>query len=80
MDAYTSVHVILSLIGILSGLLVVGSMMAGWRLGGWTELFLATAIATSATGFGFPFQRVLPFHVLGVMGLFRFRDETPHRV
>ena len=35
------------------------------RLDGWTILFLASTIATSLTGFGFPFERLLPSHIVG---------------
>ena len=69
MTTFTLIHVVLSLLGIGSGLLVLGAMLAGRRLGGWTELFLATTIATNATGFGFPFVKVLPSHVVSVISL-----------
>jgi len=69
MTTFTLVHVVLSLLGIGSGFLVLGAMLAGRRLAGWTELFVATTIATSVTGFGFPFVKVLPSHVVGVISL-----------
>jgi hypothetical protein len=69
MDLYTTVHVALSLFGIGSGLLVLGAMLVGRRLGGWTELFLVTTIATNATGFGFPIQRFLPSHAIAILSL-----------
>ena len=43
--------------------------MAGARLDGWTEFFLATTILTSVTGFGFPFTKVTPPHVVGAFSL-----------
>jgi hypothetical protein len=66
---YTLVHVVLSLIGIGSGLIVVFGMMAGKRLNSLTALFLLTTIATSATGFGFPVEKLLPSHVIGILSL-----------
>lgn len=69
MDAYTSVHVILSVVGILSGLVVVGGMLANRILRGWTVLFLATTVATNATGFGFPFKGFLPSHGIAAISL-----------
>ncbi len=66
---YTLVHVALSLIGIVTGLIVVFGMTAGKRLNGLTALFLLTTIATSATGFGFPFEKRLPSHVIGAISL-----------
>jgi hypothetical protein len=45
------IHVALSLIGIVSGLVVLYGLLTGRPLGGWTALFLATTILTSITGF-----------------------------
>ncbi|MDQ1387825.1 MAG: hypothetical protein QOF56_1279, partial [Acidobacteriaceae bacterium] len=36
---------------------------------GWTKLFLWTTVATSATGFLFPFHRLLPSHLVGLVSL-----------
>jgi hypothetical protein len=69
LHAFTVVHVILSLIGIAAGLVVLGGMVGGRRLEGWTAVFLVTTILTSVTGFFFPFTRIGPPHVLGVMSL-----------
>jgi len=65
----TFVHVVLSLIGILCGLVVVFGMLTGEKLDGWTKLFLGTTILTSVTGFFFPFHNLLPSHVFGVISL-----------
>ncbi|MGB2899482.1 MAG: hypothetical protein WBB89_09470 [Candidatus Acidiferrum sp.] len=51
MTTFTFVHVLLSLIGILSGFVVVFGLLGGKRLDGWTELFLVTTVLTSVTGF-----------------------------
>jgi hypothetical protein len=69
LDAFTDLHVILSLIGIASGVIVVFGMLAGKELPRWTALFLATTGLTSATGFLFPVERVLPSHVVGAISL-----------
>lgn len=69
MTTFTFVHVALSLIGILSGIVVLIGLLTAKRLDVWTALFLATTVATSATGFGFPFVRLLPSHVVGVISL-----------
>jgi len=66
---YTLVYVELSLVGIGSGLVVLFGLLAGKRLGGWTGLFLATTVATSVTGFGFPFDHFLPSHSVGILSL-----------
>jgi hypothetical protein len=69
MTPLTFVHVLLSLIGILSGFIVVFGMLTAKRLNGWTALFLATTVLTSVTGFLFPFHGFLPSHVLGILSL-----------
>jgi hypothetical protein len=66
---FTLVHVIISLIGIGSGLPVLAGLLNGKRLDGWTALFLSTTIATSITGFGFPFDHLLPSHIVGIISL-----------
>ncbi len=64
----TVVHVIISLIGLAAGFTVLRGLLSN-RLERWTTLFLAATIATSASGFLFPADRVTPAHVLGVISL-----------
>jgi hypothetical protein len=66
---FTLIHVVISVLGIITGLVVVGGLMAGARMDGWTAVFLATTILTSVTGFGFPFTKVSPPHVVGAISL-----------
>jgi hypothetical protein len=66
---YTLVHVVISLVGIASGLVVLFGLLKGRRLDRWTLVFLASTVATSVTGFGFPFQRFLPSHAVGIVSL-----------
>jgi hypothetical protein len=68
-QAYTLVHVVLSLIGIVSGFVVLFGMFNAKRLDRWTALFLITTALTSLTGFGFPFHGLLPAHKLGILSL-----------
>jgi hypothetical protein len=68
-SAFTLVHVLLSLVGIVAGLVVMFGLVAGKRLDGWTVVFLATTVATSVTGFGFPFDHLLPSHKVGIVSL-----------
>jgi hypothetical protein len=68
-STFTLVHVVLSLVGIASGLVVAYGLLAAKRLDGWTALFLATTVATSVTGFGFPFDHFLPSHKVGIISL-----------
>ncbi|MEO7431293.1 MAG: hypothetical protein ABIV12_04380 [Dokdonella sp.] len=69
MTPFTFFHVLLSLIGIASGLLVLFGMLASNRLPALTATFLATTVATSVTGFFFPFDHLLPSHIVGIMSL-----------
>ena len=69
MTALTLVHVVLSLAGIGSGFIVVFGLISAKRLDGLTALFLATTAATSLTGFLFPFHKLLPSHVVGIVSL-----------
>jgi hypothetical protein len=68
-STFTLVHVILSLVGIVAGLIVMVGLAAGKRLDGWTVVFLVTTAATSVTGFGFPFDHLLPSHKVGILSL-----------
>jgi hypothetical protein len=67
--ALTLLHVVISLIGIASGLVITVGLLLSQRRDGWTAIFLATTVATSVTGFFFPFHKLLPSHILGVISL-----------
>jgi predicted anti-sigma-YlaC factor YlaD len=69
MTAYTFVHVLLSLIGILSGLVVAFGLLGSKKLDGWTALFLATTVLTSVTGFFFPFHGFKPSYAVGAISI-----------
>ena len=66
---YTAFHVVISLLGILSGFVVMAGMFTANPLDGWTAFFLITTIATSVTGFFFPAKHLTPAHVVGVLSL-----------
>jgi hypothetical protein len=65
----TFIHVLLSLIGILSGVVVLFGLLESKRLDGWAAVFLTTTVLTSATGYLFPFHRLLPSHIIGAVSL-----------
>jgi hypothetical protein len=67
--AFTALHVILSLIGILAGAVVVFQMWNAKTPQGWTAVFLATTVATSVTGFMFPSEQFTPARVVGLISL-----------
>ena len=54
---------------IASGLAVVFGMVAGRLRDGWTTIFVWTTVLTSVTGFGFPFDHLLPSHKVGIISL-----------
>ncbi len=70
LSAFTIFHVLISLIAIGSGFAVVSGLLASKRLGGSTPLFWTTAVATSVTGFFFPFHGFTPAIGLGIISLF----------
>jgi len=76
---YTLIHVIISLIGIGSGLIVLFGMFGSKRLDGMTALFLATTALTSLTGFGFPFEHITPGIILGILSLLVLALTVPAR-
>ena len=69
MNTFTIVHVVISLIGIGSGLVVLAGLLAAKRLDGWTALFLVSTVATSVTGFFFPFHGFTPAIAVGIISL-----------
>ena len=69
MSTFTLIHVLLSLVGIGSGLVVTLGFLTSKRLDRWTLLFLATTLATSATGFFFPFHGFTPAIGVGILSL-----------
>ena len=66
---FTLQHVVISLVGIATGFVVVYGMLNANRLTTWTAIFLATTVLTSVTGFFFPFEKLLPSHIFGVISL-----------
>jgi hypothetical protein len=79
MTPLTFFHVLISLIGILTGIIALLGMIAGKRLNGWTAVFLVTTALTSITGFFFPFHKLLPSHILGGISLFVLAFAIPAR-
>ena len=76
---YTFLHVLISLVGIVSGLIVMYGFLTGKRLDGLTAVFLTTTVLTSVTGFGFPFEHLLPSHKVGIISLLILAVAIPAR-
>jgi len=66
---FTLLHVIISLIAIVTGLVVMVGLLGSNRMPGLTAIFLLTTILTSATGFLFPVTQLLPSHMVGILSL-----------
>ena len=66
---FTLVHVIISLIAIVAGIIVMFGMLGSQRQPGLTAIFLLFTILTSVTGFMFPFTELLPSHMIAILSL-----------
>ena len=69
---FVLVHVVISLIAIVAGLIVMFGMLGSNRLPGLTAIFLLFTILTSATGFLIPpllTEKLLPSHIIGILSL-----------
>ena len=64
---YTIIHTLISLVAIFTGFVVLFGLLAANRLDGWTKWFLITAVATTVTGFFFPFHGITPAIKLGII-------------
>jgi len=69
LQTYTLLHVIISLAGIASGLVVMYGFLTNQRLVPWNTVFLTTTVLTSVTGFLFPFNGMTPAIKLGIISL-----------
>jgi len=69
LSTFTTLHVVISLIGIVSGFMVMFGLFGSHRLPVMTALFLLTTILTSVTGFLFPVTQLLPSHMIGIVSL-----------
>jgi len=76
---YTLLHVLISLVGIATGFVVLYGLLNAKRLDGWTALFLTTTALTSISGFGFPFDHLLPSHKVGIISLLVLAVTIPAR-
>jgi hypothetical protein len=68
-DLFLKIHVVISLIGIASGLVAMIALAGGRLLSGWTGLFLVTTVLTSVTGFPLPPFGLDPPRIVGIISL-----------
>jgi hypothetical protein len=66
---FTLVHAVISVIGIVTGIVVMFGLLGSSRMPSTTAIFLLFTILTSATGFLFPFTKLLPSHMVGIISL-----------
>jgi len=69
LPAFTELHVVISLIGIVAGLVFFAALVAGRWLSLVNGLFLVFTILTSVTGFLFPPKPIGPPFIFGVVSL-----------
>jgi len=69
LSAFTTLHVVISLIAIVAGLIVMFGMVGLHRPGALTAIFLLFTILTSVTGFMFPFNGVTPGILIGILSV-----------
>jgi hypothetical protein len=72
LSTFTTVHLIISLIAIVAGLIVMFGLLGSNRRPGMTAIFLLFTILTSATGFLIPpllSEKLLPSHMIGILSL-----------
>ncbi len=68
-ETFTIIHVIITLLGIATGLIAFIAAARGVWLQRWHDGFLLTTILTSVTGFLFPFKGVTPAIVVGILSM-----------
>lgn len=78
-STYTFLHVLISLVGIASGLMVMYGFLVVKRLDGINGIFLVTTVLTSVSGFGFPVPHLLPSHIVGIISLVLLAVAIPAR-
>lgn len=69
LSAFTTLHVVISLIAIVAGLIVMFGMVGPYHSGGLAAIFLLFTILTSVTGFMFPFNGVTPGILIGILSI-----------
>jgi hypothetical protein len=67
LQIYTIIHTLISLVAIFTGFVVLFGLLTGNRIDGWTKWFLISAVATTVTGFFFPFHGITPAIKLGII-------------
>jgi hypothetical protein len=67
LQIYTIIHTLISLVALFAGFVVLFGLLTGNRIDSWTNWFLISAVATTVTGFFFPFHGITPAIKLGII-------------
>ncbi len=89
LSPFTWFHTLLSIVMLVAGYVVTQDLLRSQVRSGWMATFLITGVLTSATGFGFPFDRLGDSHYVGIislivlaaaiLGIYVFRFAGPWR-
>lgn len=66
---FTLFHIAISIVGITSGFGFLAGLISGRLFPRWAAVYLASTIATSVTGFLFPFRGVTPGILVGIVSV-----------
>lgn len=66
---FTLLHVAISLVGIVTGLVALAEMLGSRGPSWWTHVFLVTTLLTSVTGFMFPINGFTPALGTGIVSM-----------
>src|SRR5947209_3873415 len=69
LETFTLFHVLISLMGIVTGFVVIFGIISSKSSSALTAIFLITTVLTSVSGFGFPVEHILPSHIVGIISL-----------
>ncbi|QBB72022.1 hypothetical protein ELE36_17550 [Pseudolysobacter antarcticus] len=66
---FTAFHTAISILAILAGVFAIRALLGASVTRAWTSWFLYLAVATSVTGFFFPFHGMTPAIAVGIIAL-----------
>lgn len=67
LQTFTILHVVISVLGLVSGFIILAALLGNTAKPGWTAVFLVTTVLTTVTGFLFPITALTPALVTGLI-------------
>jgi hypothetical protein len=67
LQTFTILHVAISVLGLVSGFVVLAALLGNTSKPGWTAVFLVTTVLTTVSGFMFPITTLTPALVTGLI-------------